>query len=246
MPSPLPSVAGSEPATEPSLRRTLLVVDDEEGPRQSLRVVFRDSYDVLVAENGARALELAREHPVDAAMLDVRMSGMSGIDVLRALKQMDPTIEVIMLTAYETVETARQALRLGACDYLTKPFDLPTIRMAVGNAIERRSLTDGIRVNNERLRQLQEEIHGHQMREEIARTKGDIYASVVHDLNGPLTVISGFIDFINQNIGGAESLEPKALAQVKEHLGHIARQVTKCIDISHRYLSFMRARSSEP
>jgi signal transduction histidine kinase len=223
----------------------LLVVDDEEGPRQSLRVVFKDDYSVLVAENGARALELAKEHRVDAAMLDIRMSGMSGIDLLHALKQMDSGIEVIMLTAYETVETARQALRLGACDYLTKPFDLSTIRMSVAHAMERRSLSDQITLNDQRLRALREEIHEHQVRAEIARTQGDIYASIVHDLNGPLTVISGFIDIINQCLADAEYLGPQNLTQVRDHLAHITRQVNKCIEISQRYLSFMRARSSE-
>src|SRR5688500_5648329 len=95
---------------------TLLIVDDEEGPRQSIGFVFKDEYNVLMADNGPEAIELARENPIDAAVLDIRMSGMSGIDVLNHLKGMDPTIEVVMLTAYETLETARQALRLGACD----------------------------------------------------------------------------------------------------------------------------------
>src|SRR6266540_7489526 len=78
---------------------TLLVVDDEEGPRQSIRFVFKDDYNVLMADNGPAALELARQHQIDAAVLDIRMSGMSGIDVLNRLKAMDPTIEVVMLTA---------------------------------------------------------------------------------------------------------------------------------------------------
>src|SRR5882672_10334731 len=128
-----PPVTDSAPANKLP-RRTLLIVDDEEGPRQSLRIVFKDDYNTLLADNGNRAIELAREHPVDAAVLDIRMSGMSGVDLLGKLKEINPTIEVVMLTAYESIETARQALRLGACDYLTKPFDLSTIRAAVSNA----------------------------------------------------------------------------------------------------------------
>src|SRR5437868_5888922 len=85
-----------------TLKPTLLVVDDEEGPRQSIRFVFKDDYNVLMADNGLTALELARQHQIDAAVLDIRMSGMSGIDVLNRLKEMDSTIEVVMLTAYET------------------------------------------------------------------------------------------------------------------------------------------------
>src|SRR5437870_4582852 len=99
---------------EPDHRPVLLIVDDEEGPRQSLRIIFKDEYDVLLAENGQVALELAGQRQVDAAILDIRMPGMSGIEVLMRLKEQNPAIEVIMLTAYETVETARQALRYGA------------------------------------------------------------------------------------------------------------------------------------
>jgi DNA-binding NtrC family response regulator len=109
-------------------RRTLLVVDDESGPRQSLHMVFKEDYQVLLAEGGLQALELARKQPVDAAVLDIRMPGMNGVEVLAKLKEIDPKVEVIMLTAYETIDTARQALRLGACDYLTKPFELAKCR----------------------------------------------------------------------------------------------------------------------
>src|SRR5437867_3729696 len=99
---------------------TLLIVDDEKGVRESTRFVFKDDYNVLMAHDGPTAIEIAQQHPIDAAVLDIRMPGMSGIDVLNRLKEIDPTIEVVMLTAFETLETARQALRLGACDYLNK------------------------------------------------------------------------------------------------------------------------------
>src|SRR5438445_11123483 len=114
-------------------KRTLLIVDDEEGPRQSLRIVFKDDYNILLADSGNKAIELMKQHSVDAAVLDIRMSGMSGVELLGKLKEINPAVEVIMLTAYETIETARQALRLGACDYLTKPFDISTIRPAIAN-----------------------------------------------------------------------------------------------------------------
>src|SRR6185369_166121 len=94
-------------------RRTLLIVDDEEGPRQSLRVVFKKQYDLLLARNGEEAVAVARENKIDAAILDIRMVGMSGIETLQALKAVDPDMEIIMLTAYESIDTVRQALRLG-------------------------------------------------------------------------------------------------------------------------------------
>ena len=131
------------PASEKDVaRKILLVVDDEEGPRQSLRIVFKDEFRVLLAESGARAVELAKQHTISAAICDIRMTGMSGIDTLRALKQINPSIAVIMLTAFETLDTARQALRLGACDYLNKPFYIPTLRSAVASAMALNAVTE--------------------------------------------------------------------------------------------------------
>ncbi len=248
MPSLSPLDIPSKPAVSPSeqrRRRTLLIVDDEEGPRQSLRIVFKDDYNILLADNGTRAVELARQNRIDAAVLDIRMSGMSGVELLGKLKEIDPAVEVIMLTAYETIETARQALRLGACDYLTKPFDLSTMRTAVATAMERHLLSEEIRANNQRLVALQEELHNQKLQEEIIRTKGEIYASIIHDINGPLTIISGFIEIINQHISGATSLEGGNLELVKDRLARITRQVNNCIEISQRYLSFLRKRSAD-
>jgi two-component system sensor histidine kinase/response regulator len=248
MPLPLTSAttseSGSESADKP--RRTLLIVDDEEGPRQSLRVVFKEEYDLLVASNGHDALELARKHKINAAVLDIRMTGMSGTEVLEKIKVIQPAIEVIMLTAYETVDTIRQALRLGACDYLNKPFDVASIRKAVSIAMERHSFSDEIRGNNERLAALQVELHDQKLQEEITRTRGEIYASIIHDINGPLTIISGFIQIINQRMGESKKLEGDDMEMVKDRLRRITRQVSNCIEISHRYLSFMRQQPAAP
>src|SRR5208337_2119968 len=206
---------------EPPPKRTLLVVDDEEGPRQSLRIVFKDDYNLLIASNGRDAIELAQKNKINAAVLDIRMTGMSGTEVLEKLKGIQPSIEVIMLTAYESVDTVRQALRLGACDYLNKPFDVPSIRKAVATAMERHSFSDEIRANNEKLAALQVELQDQRLQEEITRTRGEIYASIIHDINGPLTIISGFIQIINQRMGDSKRLDGEGLEVVKDRLRRI-------------------------
>src|SRR5262245_34097078 len=139
-------------AVDPIGRKgTVLVVDDEEGPRQSLRLIFKDEYEVLMASDGRTAVELAKSNEIDVAVVDIRMSGMSGIEVLERLKYVNPAIEVIMMTAFETTDTMRQALRLRACDYINKPFDLGTMRAAVANAIQRRMLSGEIHSDAEKL-----------------------------------------------------------------------------------------------
>lgn len=229
----------------PPRKFTLLIVDDEEGPRQSLRVVFKDDYTILLADTGPKAIELAKQNRVDAVISDIRMGGMSGIELLGQLKAVDPAIEVIMLTAYETIETARQALRYGACDYLNKPFDIGTMRTAVANAMERRSLSDEMRLNNIKLLELKTQLQNQKLQEEISKSRGEIYASIIHDINGPLTIISGFIQLINQRIADTNRVEGEDLEMVKDRLKRMTRQVTNCIEISQRYLSFMRQRSAE-
>jgi signal transduction histidine kinase len=232
----------SKPPNTPG-KRTLLIVDDEEGPRQSLRVVFKDDYSLLIANDGNSAMELVKQNKVDVVVSDIRMFGMSGVELLGHLKAIDAHIEVILLTAYETADTLRQALRLGACDYLNKPFDIADIRSAVANAMERRALSEQITRNSRQLQELQTELQNQKMLDEITRSRGEIYASIIHDINGPLTVISGFIQLMNQRIGSSTRLEGEDLANIKDRQKTITRQVTNCINISRRYLSFLRQQS---
>lgn len=220
--------------------RTLLIVDDEDGPRQTLEMVFQDDYAILLAESGAEAIRLATQQRIDAAIVDIRMPNMSGIEALGQLKKIDPAIEVIMLTAYETIETAREALRLGACDYLTKPFDIGTIRQAVATAMERRQRSEKIEGYHQKLTHLQEEIQNQSLREEMAKTRGEIYASIIHDINGPLTSIFGLVELVNQSVRATPQLEGEALEAVKERLYRITLQINNIANISRRYLSFLR------
>ena len=235
----------TEPSAVPRRKGTLLIVDDEEGPRQSLRVVFKDDYEILLAGDGASAIELAKKSKVDVAVCDIRMAGMSGIEVLERLKFVDPAIEVIMVTAFETTDTMRQALRLRACDYINKPFDISTMRAAVSNAMQRRMLESEIHNNAEQLQDLLVELQNHKVDEQIATTRGEIYASIIHDINGPLTVVSGFIQLMNQRFGNATRMGVEDLEFIKDRLKIITRQVTNCIEISRRYLGFLQKQADE-
>ncbi|HNV04269.1 MAG TPA: response regulator, partial [Vicinamibacterales bacterium] len=119
----------------------ILVVDDERSMRELLQIVLRrEGHQVRLAEDGPAAVaELGRE-PADVLISDIRMPGMSGVDVLREAKRLDPDIVGIMVTAYASTDSAVEALRLGAYDYLTKPFDVEELKAKVRNALERRTL----------------------------------------------------------------------------------------------------------
>jgi signal transduction histidine kinase len=223
-----------------SRKPRLLIVDDEDGVRQSMRLIFKDDFEVILAADGPSAIEISQKEAVDVAVLDIRMANMTGIEVLERLKIVDPTIEVVMMTAYETSESLRQALRLRACDYINKPFELATMRTAVAAALQRRTLSSEIKTNTEKLQELQGELQQQKMEGEMVRTRGEIYASIIHDINGPLTIISGLLQFINQKIGDESQVRGEDLEMVKDRLKRITRQVTNCIEISRRYLALLR------
>jgi DNA-binding NtrC family response regulator len=121
-------------------RGVVLVVDDEEGVRESIRVILEEECDILEAENGGRALEVLQAHEVDVVMLDQRMPGEQGIDVLNRIKAVDPSAVVVLATAVREVRTAVEALKRGAWDYITKPFDVDDIVLLIRRALEKRAL----------------------------------------------------------------------------------------------------------
>ena len=130
----------STPATERRPPR-ILVVDDERSMRELLAIVLkREGYDVLLAENGKMAVDLLEKEPVDLLISDIKMPDLSGVDVLRAAKKVDQDILGIMITAFASTDTAVEAMRLGACDYLSKPFDIDLLKMKVREKIENRQL----------------------------------------------------------------------------------------------------------
>jgi two-component system response regulator PilR (NtrC family) len=137
------SDAVQAPAAAASPRRQprILVVDDERSMRELLAIVLRrEGYEVILAENGKGAIEVLERDPIDLLISDIKMPDMSGVDVLRAAKKADRDVLAIMITAFASTETAVEAMRLGACDYLTKPFDVDLLKMKVREKIENRQL----------------------------------------------------------------------------------------------------------
>jgi len=121
-------------------RPVVLVVDDDPGVRESFRLILEDHYDVLDAPDGPSALDAVRASEVDLVLLDIRLPGMDGIEVLERIKTLDEGIEVILVTAVKTVRIAVAAMKLGAFDYLPKPFEEDELLSLSRRALERRAL----------------------------------------------------------------------------------------------------------
>jgi DNA-binding NtrC family response regulator len=122
------------------LRPVILVVDDEPGLRESFRLILDEDFEVIDVADGVAALDVVRTSQVDLVLLDIRLPGMDGIEVLERIKAIDEALEVVLVTAVRTVRTAVAAMKLGAFDYLTKPFEEDELLSLVRRALERRSL----------------------------------------------------------------------------------------------------------
>lgn len=138
-----------------SEQSTVLVVDDEVGPRESLRAILKPDYQVLVAAEGEQALRVVAQQPIDVVLLDLRMPGLSGIQVLERIKELDPSIEVIVVTGYASYDTVLEGLRLHAFDYIPKPFSTPHLRETVKRAAAQRHICQ-IRVKKREEQQIRD------------------------------------------------------------------------------------------
>jgi DNA-binding NtrC family response regulator len=126
-----------------SSKERVLVVDDELAPRESIRMVLKDKYAVSTAAGAIEALEMLSNDPVDLVVMDIKMPRMDGITALREIKKAYPETEVILLTAYASLDTVKDATRFGAFDYLLKPFDKDDILMVVEKGLLKKRSRSG-------------------------------------------------------------------------------------------------------
>ncbi len=173
-------------------KSNVLIVDDEMGPRESMKMILHPLYNVYAADNGGEAIKILGQVPIDLVTVDLKMSGIPGIKVLEKVKQHDPDIEAIIITGYGSLDTAIEGLRLGAFDYIAKPFDVNQILSLVKRAMGRRDA-------KMRLRHLKEEF----------------LANVSHELRTPLSVVVGFVYLLlNQVLGKLTDEQHKVLEKV--------------------------------
>ncbi len=129
-------------AVKQRVKPNILVVDDEVEVLKILeKVLTENGYNVLKAQNGTEALRIARKNNIKLALLDIKLPKMNGIELLGRFKKINPDLIVIMITAFGTLKTAIEAMKLGAYDYITKPFDLNFIVSIVEQALEEHGAT---------------------------------------------------------------------------------------------------------
>jgi DNA-binding NtrC family response regulator len=125
--------------------RRLLIVDDEIGIRESLKMILKSDYEVFLARNAEEAFSKMKEHSPDVILLDITLPDLDGLKVLERIKQNDPARVVIMITGAETVNTAVEAMKLGAYDCVGKPFDFDELRLIITRSLSTKVLEQEVK-----------------------------------------------------------------------------------------------------
>ena len=236
-----PAALPANPSAGVTEKPRLLIVDDEAGPRESLRIVFKDRFDCSVATSGREGVAHAKNNPVDVAILDIKMPDISGVEVLRELKAIDPNIECVMLTGYETIETARAAVRYGAADYLSKPFDVFAIRELIDKCLTRRRARQASEQSLHALQRMNEELAHELTQSSRAVTASMLSAGVVHEINNPLAIIQGYTQLLERDLLKLVSTDPEAAQNLQQRIAVVQREIDRCKDIAKRFLRFSRS-----
>lgn len=212
----------------------ILVIDDELGPRESLRMVLKNDYDVALADHVDEGLAKLQEWQPDVVIMDIRMPNKSGIEGLQELRVLDPLVSVIMLTGYGSLETAQKAIRLGANDYLKKPFDIEEIRKTVAENAQRTALQRRRGKALDELKQLNNNLREQVMMKEQLAAVGEASAEFAHDLRNPLTMVVGYCGLLFDQL---ERLQEKGTEyqETIEYLKVIEDNVQRCHDLANMW-----------
>ncbi len=196
----------------------LLFIDDEDIVLRSSRRIFAGSgYEIDTAASGNRGLEMARAESYDVVVTDLKMPGLGGMEVLKALRKESPDVVVVIFTGYANVETAREALRNGAFDYVPKPFTPEELRSVVANALEARKNAAGAKML-------------------------DLMAIVSHELKSPLAAVQTTAATLHRGyFGKLEPEQQKIVETIIRNCGYLEDIIRSYIDLSKMELDGLGA-----
>lgn len=199
--------------------RTILVIDDEETMHDSYtQILSRENYNILAAYEGNTGMRMVREKRPDIVLLDIKLPGRSGIDILQEITAIDNTIVTVVVTGYATIESAVEAMRYGAWDFLPKPFTPDELRLIVKRGLEKRML----------LRETQ------RLQEENARMKENFVSIITHEMRSPLVAVEQYLQVLTNGIAG--ELQEKQ----EEILRKCDRRIKWILSLVDEWLSMAR------
>jgi signal transduction histidine kinase len=196
----------------------VLVIDDEEAMRDSCSMILtKGGFQAETADNGLAGLEKARELKPEVALVDLKMPGLSGFEVLAQLRDIDPRIIPIVITGYATVESAVEAMKKGAYDFLPKPFTPEELRIIIGRAVERRRLA----------------IEAETLRREKKLMEESFITMVSHQMRSPLVAIQQYFEVILAGlVGRVDELQREMIERARERLDGLLRLINDWLDLA--------------
>jgi signal transduction histidine kinase len=216
----------------------VLVIDDEMGPRESLRMLLKPNYDVHTADSVEAGIRLLQEKQPDAVITDIRMPGTNGIDGLARIREIDPHVAVIMLTGFGALETAQKALRLGANDYINKPFDAHEMRDVVSRNVERTRVNRTGESAAAEIRELNNRLLKELAQKERLASLGQASAEFVHDLGNPLTIVWGYVQLLAKKLELSEKGHSLDGVSSAKELNIIEQNVRLCRELLTMWQSY--------
>ncbi|KPJ49251.1 hypothetical protein AMJ40_05945 [candidate division TA06 bacterium DG_26] len=199
-------------------QRTILVIDDEEVIRESCRkVLSKEGYAVDAANDGPSGLRIVRDVRPDLALVDLKMPGMDGMEVLEKIKEIDESIVTVVITGYATIEAAVEAIKRGAYDFLPKPFTPDELRLIVKRGLEVRRLA----------------LESVALREEKEKMRRNFVTMVSHELKAPLAAVQQYFEVLLGGMAGEMSVEQKNIVQrVSERISGLLKLINDWLDMS--------------
>jgi len=240
----------------------ILIVDDEAGVRKVLaQVLQEDGFQTTQATDGRMAMKQFEEDPFPLVITDIVMPELDGIELLQGIKQLNPATQVIIITSYASVETAVEALRCGAYDYLFKPFEnLDLVSAAVRRAVERIELESENRrllaklqdhnrelekrvkrrtrdletINQQLVEEIQERMRAQDVAEAASRARNEFLANMSHELRTPLNHIIGFAKIIlSRHFGELNEVQREYLDDVLENGKLLLNIIDSLLDLPY-------------
>ena len=198
---------------------TILIIDDEQAMRDSCRqVLIKDGYRTETAEDGDSGLQKIRQIKPDLALVDLKMPGMSGMELLEKIGDIDPNIVSVVITGYATIESAVEAMKRNAYDFLPKPFTPDQLRIVTRRGLERRSLA----------------VEAAKLQQEKEKMKENFITLVSHQLRSPLVSIRQYFEVILEGfVGDVASKQKEMIEEAGRRIDELLKLVNDWLNLSH-------------